>query len=417
MARPGHTCSRLKFMSSEAARSAVNAREHSHVTDEPARAIPQLVEPWFEPTEYLGRLERVQPEVRRRGLDGLLLFQPESITWLTGFFTRGYASFQFAAVPSSGHPSVCCRDVEAYYLDRTCVFTGRALWTDSDTPISVGVDLIRRLFGDSARLGIELSAWPLSARRFDSLKEAMPATAFVDASDLAAGLRLKKSATEIEFMRRAARAAEAGMHAAVSVAAPGNSERELAATVSAALIRAGSDVPGPGVLSSGEGAYHLHGSYTDRIFAPGDTIQLETLPCVRHYHARFMRPIKVGRASADDWILAERLIEIQDAALAQVAPGVPATVPDEIYRRGVLEAGLADRYTNKTFYSIGLMLAPTGGESLDASPEATWDFEAGMTLHTYVLARDFGMSETILITDSGYERLTNFPRELIVGGV
>ena len=40
-----------------------------------------------------------------------------------------------------------------------------------------------------------------------------------------------------------------------------------------------------------------------------------------------------------------------------------------------------------------------------------------MTLHTYVLARDFGMSETILITDSGYERLTHFPRELIIGGI
>ena len=36
---------------------------------------------------------------------------------------------------------------------------------------------------------------------------------------------------------------------------------------------------------------------------------------------------------------------------------------------------------------------------------------------TLVLARDFGMSETILITDTGYERLTNFPRELIVGGI
>ena len=135
------------------------------------------------------------------------------------------------------------------------------------------------------------------------------------------------------------------------------------------------------------------------------------------YHARFMRPIKVGSASADDQVLAERLIEIQDAALAQVAPGVPETVPDEIYRQGVLEAGLAERYTNRTFYFIGLMLAPTGGEKLDASPEATWDFEAGMTLHTYVLARDFGMSETILITDSGYERLTHFPRELIIGGI
>lgn len=38
-----------------------------------------------------------------------------------------------------------------------------------------------------------------------------------------------------------------------------------------------------------------------------------------------------------------------------------------------------------------------------------------MTFHTYVLARDFGVSETILVTDTGHERLTTYPRALLVG--
>jgi Xaa-Pro dipeptidase len=385
-------------------------------TPQTAGRVASLVEPWFAVAEYRDRLGRLQAAARDRGLDGILLFQPESVTWLTGFFTRGYASFQFAAVPVSGDPEVCCRDVEAYYLDRTCVFDGRALWSDGDSPLSVGVGLIRRVFGPAARLGIELGAWPLNAARFEALKRALPDTLFVDAGDLAARPRLVKSPAEVELMRRAARAAEAGMRAAAEAARPGASERDLAAAVSAAMIRAGSDLPGPGVLSSGEGAFHLHGSYTDRVFARGDTIQLETLPCVRHYHARFMRPIKVARASDADRKLAARLVEIQDIALREVAPGVAATLPDALYRRGLRESGLAERYTNKTFYSVGLLLAPSGGEALDAHPEASWRFEAGMTFHSYLLARDFGMSETILITESGHERLTRYPRALIVGG-
>ena len=324
------------------------------------KAIPSLVEPWFERAEYLDRLGRVQAEARRRSLDGVLLFQPESVTWLTGFFTRGYASFQFAVVPASGAPALCCRDVEEYYLDRTSAFTDRELWRDGDAPLAVGVALIRRLFGDAARLGIELSAWPLNAARFAGLEAALPRAAFVDASDLAAKLRLTKSKAEIELMRRAGLAAEAGMHAAADAARPGASERDLAVAVCAALVGAGSDTPGPGVLSSGEGAYHLHGSYTDRVFARGDTIQLETLPCVRHYHARFMRPIKVARARPHDEALAARLVEIQDAALAEVRPDVPAAVPDGVYRRGVREAGLVENYTKKTFYSLGLLLPPAG---------------------------------------------------------
>lgn len=204
------------------------------------------------------------------------------------------------------------------------------------------------------------------------------------------------------------------MQAAVDSAQAGVSEREMAAQIYAAMIWAGSDLPGPGVMSSGERAFHLHGGYSDRVLAHGDIVQIETTPNVRHYHARFMRPIRVGEASDAERRTVEQLIAIQDAALATVGPGVPATVPDAIYRDGVLSAGLRESYTNKTFYSVGLLLAPNGGEPLETAPGGGWSFTPGMTLHTYVLARGFGMSETLLITDSGYERLAQFSRQLFI---
>ena len=80
----------------------------------------------------------------------------------------------------------------------------------------------------------------------------------------------------------------------------------------------------------------------------------------------------------------------------------------------MLDEGLVERYTNKTFYSVGLLLSPSGSEALEASPAADWCFRPGMTFHTYLLARGFGLSETIAITETGFERLTCFPRELIV---
>ena len=381
-----------------------------------APGLPGLVEPWFPPAEHATRLERVQAAIAGRGLDGLLLFQPESVTWLTGFFTRGYSSFQFAAVPASGDPLVCCRDVELWYLERTAAYRGHAAWTDTDDPVRVGARMVQGLMGSGARLGVELEAWPLSAARYRALGAALPGATLEDASDVVRALRLVKSPRELVFMAHAARCAEAGMAAAEEAGTPGTSERALAAAVCDAMIRAGSDIPGPGVLSSGEGALHLHGSYTDRVLSAGDTVQLETIPCVRHYHARFMRPIKVAHASREERSLAERLIAIQDEALAAVAPGVHATTPDRIYRSRLLGEGLVERYTNKTFYSLGLLLPPSGGEALEASPAAEWRFREGMTFHTYLLARGFGLSETIAITATGCERLTRFPRRLIVSG-
>ena len=377
-------------------------------------SLPPIYEPWFERAEYAERLARVQAALRDRGLDGLLAFQPETVTWLTGFFTRGYSTFQLAIVPADGEPVLVCRDVEDWYLDATCIFSGRALWSDSDDPVAVAAQAIRSALGATASVGAELAAWPVSVARHRRLCEALPGVRLSDESGLVRGMRLIKSPAEIALQRLAGRAAEAGMQAAIDTAGPGVTEREMAAEICAAMIRAGSDLPGPGVMSSGERAFHLHGGYSDRVLRAGDIVQIETTPNVRHYHARFMRPIRVAPASDADHRIVERLIQIQDAAIAEVRAGVRADVPDRIYREGVLSAGLRESYTNKTFYSVGLLLQPSGGEALESAPGSDWRFAAGMTFHTYVLARGFGMSETIAVTETGTERLTRFPRQLFV---
>jgi Xaa-Pro dipeptidase len=369
---------------------------------------------WFAREEFLARVARVQARLAEMGCDALLAFQPESVTYLTGFFTRGYSTFQFAIVPAQGEPGVLCRDVAAYYLDTTCVFADRAMWADGDDRFAVARAFLARKLGASGRIAIEMSAWQLNAQRWEQLKAAFPDYVFVDAGDLVQKLRFIKSPAEIDYQRRAGKAAEAGMRAGAAAAKPGVSEREIAAEVCAALIRGGSDLPGPGPLSSGERAFHLHGGFTDRVLEMGDTLQLECTPSVRYYHARFMRTIKVGSATPAEREKLRRIIAVQDRALAEVGPGVPAAIPDRIYREGILSEGLRKDYTNKTFYSIGLMMPPVGGEPLEAAPGCTWTFEPGMTLHTYVLADSFGFSETITITKDGYERLTNYPRELIV---
>ncbi len=376
--------------------------------------IEKGVEPWFERAEYLDRVARVQRDLRARGFDGLLAFQPESVTWLTGFFTRGYSTFQFALVPAEGEPAVFCRDVAQYYLDRTCVFSGHAVWADGDDKNAAAASFIEKKLGRSALVAVELDAWQMTAARSRALTAALPGIRIEDAGGSMARLRLIKSPAEVAYQRRAARAAEAGMEAARRTAHARTSEREVAAEIVRAMILAGSDHPGPGPLSSGERAHHLHGGFTDRVLRHGDTLQCECTPAVRHYHARFMRTLKIGAATDEERDKMSAIIAVQDEALAAVRPGVTASVPDRIYRDGILSRGLRKEYTNKTFYSIGLMMPPVGGEALEASPGATWTFETGMVFHTYVLADGFGFSETIAITKTGYERLTEYPRELIV---
>jgi len=368
----------------------------------------------FPRDEYLARIAGVLDVLEAEACDACIALLPESVTYLTGFYTRGYVSFQAAVIAPRGEPFVVCRDVEEFHLARTSPFADAVLWTDADDPIAAAASAVRRRVGRVQRLGIERSAWALTAPGFEKLIVALDPVGWTDISLPLQRLRFRKTPREIAYQRRAAVAAEAGMRAAITASVIGASERDVAAAICAAMIAAGSDTPGPGVLASGEAAQHLHGSYGDRVLAMGDLVQVETTPQVRNYHARFMRPIKVAQATDDDFRTAETLIAIQNRALAEVRPGVAAAVPDGIYREGILSASLRRIYTNKTFYSIGLMIPPTTGEALHAVAGSDWQFEAGMVFHTYVLARGIGMSETIAVTDSGIERLTNFPRQLFV---
>jgi Xaa-Pro dipeptidase len=371
---------------------------------------------WFEKWEFVSRLARIQTVLVKRGLDALLAFQPETITWATGHYTRAYTGYQVVLIPREGEPVLICRNVSRFYAENTVAIGSVEYWRDGQDRDALTLSVIRKHLGTPRALGIELNSWVLNPLRFEALVQSLTPAKLVDVGKDMANLRLIKSPAEIEYQRLAARAAEAAMEAALAAARPGANELDVAAAAASALILAGSDTPGPGVLSSGERARHLHGGYMSRRLEEGDTLQYEPTPHARHYNARFMRTIKVGRASKTEIENAEKLIAVQDKALAAVAPGVPASVPDRIYREGILATGLTDQYTNKTFYSVGLLMNPTDAEPLEATPEAEWHFAPGMTFHSYLLVDGFGMSETIVVTATGVERLTTFRRHLLESG-
>jgi len=369
---------------------------------------------WFPVEEYRTRVARVQATMRESGVDVVLAFHPSSVTWLTGFFTTAYMLFSVAVVPAEGDPTTICRDNEEYWLRRTGAFDDVEFWVDGEggNPAAIVRRTLDRLGASGARIGIE-SAFPYGIALAEGLRRELPGATLVDlgAGSLSA-LREVKSPAEIEYMRAASRAVEAGTAAGIAATRAGVTERDVAAAISSALILTGSDVAGPGPMGSGERALHLHATFENRVLQPGDTMVLEVDGCVHHYYSRFFRTIKVGRATAEEQALAGDVIALQDRAWEHVRPGASVADADRVLRAGV-EKLTGRRYTNNSFGSIGLTLWPPA-PALLAVAGTDWPFEAGMTFHSYAKVGPMFFSETILVTDDGYEALTRFPRELVV---
>ena len=367
---------------------------------------------WFARDEYLDRVSRVQAIMRGHGVDILLGFHPSSVTWLTGFFSTAYMLFSVAVVPAEGEPMTVCRDNEEYWFRRTGAFDDHVFWEDGDKPAEIVARALAAAGATRARIGIE-SAWPFNEKLEAQIRALVPDAEFVDlGDDVLSRLREVKSPAELDTIRKAGRAVVAATEAGIDAARAGTSEREVAAVISAALVRAGSDVAGPGPMGSGERAEHLHARYEDRLLQTGDTMNLEVDGCVREYYARFFRTLKIGRATADERALATRLLRLQERAWAEVRDGAPVSVPDRIIREGIEAEGIP-RYTNNTFSSIGLTLYPPARSALVVRG-SDWAFEAGMAFHSYVKVGAFMFSETIAVTRDGHELLTTHPRELVV---
>jgi Xaa-Pro dipeptidase len=372
--------------------------------------------PWFSTAEFERRLEHARSMMLTEDLAGVLVFEPETVTYLTGFYTFGYtSSFQAALVLPAGDPVVIVRHTEVYYLDRTSPFRGRHVWFDGQAPADVVADALREGGLATAKLGIEMRSWMLNARLYADVCSRLPDAQFVDVSHTLTAARLVKSTAEMAYIDTAARIAEVAMEAAATACSPGATENDVAAAVFSVTTTMGADRPDI-CVASGEAADHVHGLYTGRVLGSGDVVAVEVVPSVRHYHARFMRSICIAPVDPGLQALARHLLAVQDAAIAAVAPGVAASVPDSIYREGILSSGAVERYDNKTFYSIGLMLDPNTAEPLDVDATSTWVFEAGMVFHTYLAVRGLTFSETVAVTPDGCQLVTRFQRELLIAG-
>ena len=201
---------------------------------------------WFSKEEYQYRISKIRNEINKLNIDALIVFFPENVTWSTGFFTRGYSSFQFAIIPATGEPHIVCRDVEEFYIKKTSPFSNYTLWNDSDDKINIATQAIKSLLGKKASVAIEENAWSLSVTRYREMKRRLKGFEWHDGSNIIINLRMIKSEAEIAYQKKAAHAAEMGMTSAIEMAITGKSEREMAANICKKMIMEGSDRAGPG---------------------------------------------------------------------------------------------------------------------------------------------------------------------------
>ncbi len=367
----------------------------------------------FSDAEFQRRWDLLRQHMATQRSDLGVIVDADTIFYLTGFAGTP-TTFQALIVPPDASALHLLRYAEQASFEASSWLEQAHYYADLDDPVFTLANLIDEIAPTALRIGIEKASPQLSVSRFELLSAALFNRTFIDLSLEIGWQRLTRSSEEIAMHRRAAVVIERALVAGIKAASPGVTEREIGAAVAFHLVRAGADTPRIGVIGSGERLLQIHGGLSSRVLQQGDLVRLEMSNCVNRYWARIMRMVSLGEPSGEDRDLYDLLRRLQDEQLAQMKPGAIPMELDALVRDNLPDGEWTMQLTG---YALSFHEPSVIGGDIDRFRIAVDEMrplEAGMVLHVYVTCGTMSLSETVVVTATGAERLTSYPRELIV---
>lgn len=377
----------------------------------------------FPLAEYERRLAELHQRMTERLLDAVVISDPENLCYLTGHQTTGYSFFQALLVPREREPISVTRQMEASNIEKRTWVEDARFYSDTGDALQMLFSVITELDLVGKHVGYERNSYFFPAYQQDRFHTLFTDGTLRDCYGIVEVGRLSKSDAEIEIMRKAAAATEAGMQAAIESAGEGVNENDIAAAACAAMFSAGGEYPAVlPYVTSGPRTMIGHATWEGRTVQPGEHVFLEMAGCVQRYHTAMMRTVVLGKPSRSmrkaETIMLKALEEVE----ALILPGVTVSDVDNLVRQIVSNNDVGASLVTRSGYSIGIAFAPSWDEGYmlslkQGSPEI---LEPGMTLHIIPWMwgidgdKTCGISDTVRVTEDACESFFTLDRRFIV---
>ena len=369
---------------------------------------------YFDLDEYQQRLRSLRQRMEAKGVDAMLINTPENLYYMTGYQTPGYYWWQSVVVPMDQEPVSITRLVEDSNMRELGWLEDRRPYQDYENWVEKTRDVLVDLGLQTATIGMEFGGFFLPVRDYLALKALMPEANFVDCSGLVEEGRMIKSPREIEYIRQAAKAAEAATRAGIEAVRVGATENDVAAEMHLAQIKAGSEYTGlPMFVASGVRSTMCHATWYRKPLAINEVVFFEVPGCVNRYHAAMMREVYLGDPPKAMVRGMEVVTSTLQMAKDNIKPGVVAEDVFEMVRDSLDSANLGAKLERRAAYSIGAAFAPDWGEGhiISIARGEKRHLQSGMVFHLIpgVRVPNLGgilCSDTVLVTETGCETLT-----------
>ena len=378
----------------------------------------------FEISEFEKRHSRVRLEMEKSGIELLLVFAPANINYLIGTPSKGYQEFQVLFFPLKPDKlTIITRLPDSPHLKAESLADEVIGWggREPEDPIDVMKRVMRERNFSGLQTGVEVPYYYLHPYDYKKIIDLIGDSLVKDATDLIGSIRLTKSPTEIEYVKKAAHILDKSMETCLKSINAGKTERQVSADIHHTLLLSGSDIPSsPMNFLTGPRSAFAHAEPSDRVISNGDFMHIQFGAHWKRYCCTIGRQISLGKPTQRMLDIYQVARDAVDACIEVIKPNVPATVPHEAAKNIISKAGMDSYRLHMTGYAVGAAFPPSWVEPLVLESNCPYILQEGMVIAVEppLFGFEDGLGvrviENVLINKNGAQALCKTTRDLII---
>ncbi|MBX3084749.1 MAG: aminopeptidase P family protein [Anaerolineae bacterium] len=358
------------------------------------------------------RLERLTASLKAWGYDAAALIPGATVFYLTGVtYHLGKRPQVLFLAGNEAAMIVPSLEVEHAGANQSFPFK---LYSYTDAEGYLGA--FEKVCSDLNLAGKKIAVEGIKMRVLEGqlIEKYAPGCSIISADQMFTDLRILKQESELALMRQAIQISQGALEETLAEVRPGMTERQVAAILQGAMTNRGAhgnafDIT---VLAGADSALP-HGTSGDTVIKPGDLLLFDYGATVNQYPADITRTFAVGKVDPEMEKIYNVVKAANEAGIKAARPGVTAQDVDRATRKVIVDAGYGEYFTHRTGHGLGLDIheAPNivDGNAVVLEPGMVFTVEPGIYLPGRGGVR---IEDNVLITETGVEVLTSFPKTL-----
>jgi len=351
------------------------------------------------------RIEKVVKNFKKKNYDGILVFNPTNIGYLTG-----YKSFPGAALISEKDRMLFA---DQLYYEEVKVNTENYQIELKDKNFYAALEKTINQFG-MEKIGFEDNY--VTVDNYNNLKKKLKHINFKPLKGLLEAIRTIKEKDEIENIKKAALLGDEAFNNLLTFIKPEMSEIDIALELEHFIRKNGADdVSFKIIVASGKRSALPHGEPTNKKLQKGDLVVIDFGTVVNGYHSDMTRTIGIGKLSPEQKKIYSVVKKAQEHTIQFLKVGLTGTAVDGLARNFIESAGYGNYFTHSTGHGLGLAvheepkLSSSGNMLLRSQMVIT--VEPGIYIPGLCGVR---IEDMVLLKENSIETLTKSGRELIL---